>query len=51
MVQIKKFQISPIMVCYLEFFGFQLPIMDVLIPQCTGDYFIRGQATFSEFGI
>ena len=21
-------------------------LMDVLIPQCTGDYFIRGQATF-----
>ena len=32
-------------------FSISTSIMDALIPQCTGDYFIRGQATFSEFGI
>jgi len=52
MVQIEKTQTFPIMVCYLEFFRFQLLYwMDVLIPQCKGDYCIREQATFFELGI
>jgi hypothetical protein len=52
MVQIEKTQTFPIYVVLFGIFRFQLLYwMDVLIPQCKGDYCIREQATFFELGI